>query len=308
MTTCVTRRSTTRLASASASVRSRPCSRPISSSMASVAIGRCLVEILVESERDPGSLEPRDGCRQLHVVAHGQRELGAFDGTLDRRAARPHRLPACRGRPRRRTARRPRKSAGRASPLRRAPGSRCCRPSAAADASDAFPRSGGGMPITPRNGRSDTSRPCWSRAVPAAASIVHSSIRSSRSPTPSRSLKSVCHPPAVVTPNGADVEPVDPHLEHPAGLRPANLDRADQGVAAVELGVTRLEPLAGRQVPAGVRAGKRDRVARVDRQHGLEIAGEVTVQRPPFERDLVEHDQNSSRRRTASSTRATDGM
>ena len=56
-------------------------------------------------------------------------------------------------------------------------------------------------------------------------------------------------------------------------------------------------------------AGRFDRygVAGRDGEDGLEVAGEVPVQRAPFERDLVERHEVSSRL-TASTTRSTEGM
>ena len=42
-------------------------------------------------------------------------------------------------------------------------------------------------------------------------------------------------------------------------------------------------------VPAGVERLEGDRVARVDREHGLEVAREVPVQGPALEGQLVEH-------------------
>jgi hypothetical protein len=71
------------------------------------------------------------------------------------------------------------------------------------------------------------------------------------------------------------------------------------------IGARRLE------TPAGVERSECDRVSGVDLEDGLEVAREVTVQRPPLERNLVGRPppgQNSSVFRTAAATRSTDGM
>ncbi len=86
---------------------------------------------------------------------------------------------------------------------------------------------------------------------------------------------------------------VDRDLERLSCAGATDLDRPDQRVTGIELLVARLELRPRLEVPAGVEGGERDRVARVDRQHGLEVAGEVAVQRPPLERDLVDGHQAS---------------
>src|SRR4051794_9878616 len=91
-------------------------------------------------------------------------------------------------------------------------------------------------------------------------------------------------------PEVADTQGVDRHLEDVAWLRAAHGNGADQRVTGVELRVTRLElRLARSRVPAGVEARERDRVAAVDLDDRVELWREVTVQRPPFEWDLVDH-------------------
>ena len=80
------------------------------------------------------------------------------------------------------------------------------------------------------------------------------------------------------------------------------------GVELIAVRPTPGEPLPVLAAPAGVEAREDDRIAGVGGENRLELAREMAVQRPPLERDLVEHDQKSRSRRTAVSTRATDGM
>ena len=84
--TCVTRRSTTRLASACASSRSKECSRCMRSSIPSSAIARRLAELRIEAECQPGARRPGNRPLQLEVVAEIERELSR-SRTLDRGAA-----------------------------------------------------------------------------------------------------------------------------------------------------------------------------------------------------------------------------
>ena len=86
---------------------------------------------------------------------------------------------------------------------------------------------------------------------------------------------------------------VDRDLERLSGASATDLDRPDQRVTGVELLVARLELRPRLDVPAGVERRERDRVPGVDREHGLEVAREVPVQRPPLERDLVDGHQAS---------------
>ena len=92
----------------------------------------------------------------------------------------------------------------------------------------------------------------------------------------------------------ADPHRLDPDLEHLPGLRAANHYRTDQRVPGVELRVSGLEALALRPVgarrlepPTRVEGREGDRVARVDLEHRLELAGEVAVQVASLERQLV---------------------
>jgi hypothetical protein len=101
-------------------------------------------------------------------------------------------------------------------------------------------------------------------------------------------LSGVDQPPACVTPP----EPMrTSSISTPASVRPgaADLDRADQGVARVQLAFQAVGiRLVLRRAPAGVEARERDRVSRLDRQDRLEVAREVAVERAPLERDLVQ--------------------
>jgi hypothetical protein len=82
--------------------------------------------------------------------------------------------------------------------------------------------------------------------------------------------------------------------EQVARLGAAHLDRADERVAAIEL-VTRLEVGARSSVgagrlrpPARVECREGDGVARMDGEHGRQVAREVAVERPALERELVQ--------------------
>ena len=90
-----------------------------------------------------------------------------------------------------------------------------------------------------------------------------------------------------------DAASADPHLVDPDRERlpcPCAADREgpDQRMAGVELAVAsfRKELVLGR-APAGIQARERDRVARIDGEHRLEVTREMTVERAPLERDLV---------------------
>jgi len=74
-----------------------------------------------------------------------------------------------------------------------------------------------------------------------------------------------------------------------AGPRTADLDRPDEGMSGVQLAFQAVGiHLVLRRAPAGVEAGERDRVSRLDRQDRLEVAREVAVERAPLERDLAQ--------------------
>jgi hypothetical protein len=103
------------------------------------------------------------------------------------------------------------------------------------------------------------------------------------------------------------VDLVDADRERVAGARASDLDRPRERVARVELLVARLEALARCEIPAGVRNREAHRVAGLDGQHGLEVAREVAVERPPLERQLVDGHYGRSVR-TAAAMRSTDGM
>jgi hypothetical protein len=68
----------------------------------------------------------------------------------------------------------------------------------------------------------------------------------------------------------------------------SNLDRPDQRMTRVELGISRVEDDARLENPCGVQGAKHDAVPGLDRQHGLELARKVAVQRAPLSRDLVD--------------------
>jgi hypothetical protein len=87
----------------------------------------------------------------------------------------------------------------------------------------------------------------------------------------------------------ADPNLVDLDHQSLSRSRPANLDRPDQGVSGIELALPTVGiHLVLRRAPAGVQAGERDRVSRLDRQARREITREVAVERMPLERDLVQ--------------------
>ncbi len=89
-------------------------------------------------------------------------------------------------------------------------------------------------------------------------------------------------------PPRADLDLVDADGERLARARSADRDRPRKRVAPVELGVRRLESLAGRQVPAGIRHREANGVARLDLEHRLELLREVAVEVRGLERKLVE--------------------
>ena len=87
----------------------------------------------------------------------------------------------------------------------------------------------------------------------------------------------------------ADANFVDLDRQRLSCLRAADLDRADQGMACVELAFPAVGiQLVLRRAPARVEARERDRVSRLDRQDRLEVAREVAVERAPLERDLAQ--------------------
>ena len=81
---------------------------------------------------------------------------------------------------------------------------------------------------------------------------------------------------------------VDLHDQRLSRSSASDLDRPDQRMTRVELGISRLEDDARLENPSGVQGAKHDAVPGFDRQHGLELAREVAVQRAPLGRDLVD--------------------
>ena len=157
------------------------------------------------------------------------------------------------------------------------------------------PGSGGGIPITPRNGRKDDLAP---RLVMPDGGI-RVELPDQRRSLPvcdSQPLVQRCRPSTRVgDAPGADAQLIDPDDERSTRVRPAHGDGPDQRMACVELAVARLETISGPghvvrrpDPPAGVWRRERDRVAGVDRQHRLEVSREVAVQRAALEWDLVQ--------------------
>jgi hypothetical protein len=101
---------------------------------------------------------------------------------------------------------------------------------------------------------------------------------------PYRALRSRCR--AAQAPPRRGDHGIDPHAEHHAGSRTADLDRADKRMA-VTLFVLR-DARALVDGPARVRTGRPPRVERpqpyriawVDGEHGREIAREMAMQSP----------------------------
>ena len=105
-----------------------------------------------------------------------------------------------------------------------------------------------------------------------------------------------------------DTDRSDPDLERLPRTRSAHLDRPDESVPAIELGVSIAELLVLERPPAGVEARDDDRIALLDRQHGLEVGREVAVERPSLERELVDRHAKASTVCAASRMRSSDGM
>ena len=81
---------------------------------------------------------------------------------------------------------------------------------------------------------------------------------------------------------------VDPHHERLACAGAADLDRPGERMALVLGLVARREPLRHGHVPTGVRGREAHRVPGVDRQHRLEVAGEVAVEDTGVQSQLVD--------------------
>ena len=254
LTICVTRRSTTTEAKASASSRARPCSRSIRSSIPSTAISRRATEILVEAERQPASAIRAIG----HSSARSSRRSSVSCACIGHRSPcrSPRRRPAPRARLRRKTALRRPGSAGRASSRRRAPCSRCSPA-----------RRGGPCRVDARLGwrhsqhaeerRERTVRPVPVRHRPRAASGADGRDRRRLAPGARRDL----------------VDPNHERLHRPSRRVPRSARRAR--------GPCRR---CGRRVAGPARstsprsAGEPDAVAWIDREDRLEVAREGPVQ------------------------------
>jgi hypothetical protein len=81
---------------------------------------------------------------------------------------------------------------------------------------------------------------------------------------------------------------VDPDHECLPAPDAPQFDRAGERVTGVELGVGPVDVLVAADRPAGVRRRDGDAVAGIDRQHRLELAGEVPVQHRCVERQPVQ--------------------
>ena len=259
--------------------RSKPSSRSIRSSIVSSAGCRGGVEILVEAEREPRVGGARDRRSEVEVVASVERQLRPLERALDRGArdlAVALRAVA--------VARGEQRAVDRDREVERRAGDEQLAVDVPAPAArravEWTPGSGGGMPITPRNGA--TARPSSPRARPVARSAV--------AKRPSRTVV----PPPNVTPQRAGV--VTSSIAT-TSVCPARAPRTSIGPFSawpVELRIARVEVLAlGLPAPAGVERPERNGLAGIDGQHRREVAREVPVQRRPLERQLVDHAQNS---------------
>ena len=192
LTICVTRRSTTTLASASASRRSSPCSRPMSSSMASIAIAAASSRSSSNPNVSHASGVHAIGAVEPEVVAHRERQPRTLDGRLDRElrdlAVSLGRVPVARRDERavdrdREEERRPRDELLAVDvPAARCAAARSSGLPARPAASRSRRGTGAARPRRPRSVATDARRP---RRAPRAASTV------SPSATPSRSLSGV---------------------------------------------------------------------------------------------------------------------
>ena len=201
LTSWVTRRSTTTLASAERLASAEPVlahhelEHPLDRERSR------LVEILVEPEGQPGLGRPRDRPLEPQVVADRERELRPLDGaSIASCETSPSPCAACPS------------PAERSAPLdgdrqvERRPGDELLAVDVPAarrgGAVEWMPGSSGGIPMTPRNGR-ERDLPCPSdrarRRRPRRASSRASTF--SPSSTPRRSLSGVYQPPASVTPH-----------------------------------------------------------------------------------------------------------
>ena len=97
---------------------------------------------------------------------------------------------------------------------------------------------------------------------------------------------------------------VDVHDERLPLARAAYLDRPRERVPVVLRREPRLEVRLRVERPTRVRHREPNGVTRIDGHDGRQVAREVPVERPPLERELVDH---ASSVRTAAATRPADG-
>ena len=228
--------------------------------------------MLVEAEREPRAVDPRDRPLERAGRRGGRASAAPSHGhsiAVPETSPSPWRRVAVAGGEER--------AVDRDRQEERRPGDELLAVDVAAAAAAAGRSSGRPAPPAACRARRGTAR-----ARPAARRRARPRRRA-----PSRSRAASL---ASVTPHAPGRDLVDPDGERLARARAAHLDRPGERVAVVELrrsrgsnGSSRLEP------PARVRRREPDGVARVDRQHRLEVAREVPVQRAPLERQLVDH-------------------
>ena len=269
-TTCVTRRSTTTEASASASPRVEPVLAAHQVEHPVDRDPRGAAECSSKPNVEPGAVDPGDRPLELEVVADVERQL-RLDRAPRSRYPRPRRHPAPRGRRRPRRARRRPGSAGRASFRRRAPCSRCSRRSGAAESSS-------GCPARRRHPEHAQEGRQPDRAARRRAR------RRPRAPS-----RSGCGGSPNVTPH----DPGTTSSIRTASVCPARAPRTSIGPASgwpvSSSGSRRATGCVAVELPPGVRDREPDRVARLDRERRLELAREVAVQHGRVQRQLVPH-------------------
>ena len=182
-------------------------------------------------------------------IGEARGQAGPLHRRLDRQLRTPRRHPGGRGRPRReqrpidrnrQVQRRSLDELGAVDvpPQRRGGDVQCT------------PGSGGGIPITPRNGRRSTSRPNWSRPVPASGSTARRVSASRRPPRPdARSAESTSRLFGYAP--SADPQLLEVDRQRAPGPCATHLNGAEQRVAGVELLVARLEMFTGPGVVGG---------------------------------------------------------
>ena len=224
MTTCVTRRSTTTLAK-----RERFAAREPVLALEQVqhpvdGDPRRPAEVLVEAEREPGAVDPRDRPLERQVVAHVERDL-RLDRRLDRRArdlaVALRRVPVAGGEER---------AVDRDRQEERRAGDELL----AVDVPAAAPRRP--RRVDARLGRRHPEH-AEERRQP------HGRARRAARCRPSSSQSSGAPSPPNVTPHEPGDDVVDAHDERLPGPRAAHLDRPGERVAGVELRVARRERL-----------------------------------------------------------------